>query len=50
MRQNRPPSDGLQFFGTVRIDGRTEVMTVGLHNAAGERLYQVELEPERSLR
>lgn len=27
---NPPPSDGLQFFGHVRIDGRTGTMTVTL--------------------
>jgi alkaline phosphatase D len=26
MRPNRPPSDGRQYFGTVRIDGRSRVM------------------------
>jgi len=45
MKGNRPPSDGFQFFGTVRIDGQTEVMTVSLVNAAGETLYRVDLDP-----
>ena len=27
---NRPPSEGLQFFGQVAIDGATQVMTVTL--------------------
>jgi len=43
MKGNRPPSDGYQFFGTMKIDARTRAMTVGLHNLAGERLYEVEL-------
>jgi alkaline phosphatase D len=47
MRGNRPPSDGLQFFGTVHLDGRTEVLTVSLYKTTGERIYRVELEPER---
>jgi alkaline phosphatase D len=47
MKPNRPPSEGLQFFGTIEIDGRSEVMMVSLLNAAGERLYRVELVPER---
>lgn len=34
-RANRPPSEGLQFFGMVDIDGTSEVMTVSLHNLAG---------------
>lgn len=45
MKPNRPPSDGLQFFGTVRIDGATEVMTVKLHDLSGRALYSVDLPP-----
>jgi alkaline phosphatase D len=45
MKQNRPPSDGLQFYGIGRIDGDTEVMTMSLHDVAGKRLYSVDLEP-----
>lgn len=45
MKPNRPPSEGLQFFGTLRVDARTRALTVGLHNLAGRRIYQVELEP-----
>jgi alkaline phosphatase D len=45
MRPNRPPSDGLQFFGSVRVDGKTEVMTVSLYNLEGARIYSVDLEP-----
>jgi alkaline phosphatase D len=46
MKPNRPPSDGLQFFGTVGIDGRTEVMTVRLHNLEGTVIYTLDLNPE----
>jgi alkaline phosphatase D len=46
MKPNRPPSAGLQFFGTVKIDANTKVMTVALHNLAGEKLYSVNLPPE----
>ncbi|MBD2566953.1 alkaline phosphatase D family protein [Anabaena lutea] len=46
MKQNQPPSAGLQFFGTVKIDGKTEVLTVTLHNLAGEKLYGLDLQPE----
>ena len=42
---NRPPSDGLQFFGFTRISARTRVMTVELRNLAGETIYTVEVEP-----
>jgi alkaline phosphatase D len=43
MKPNRPPSEGLQFFGTVKIDRKTQVMTVTLHNLEGKALYQVDL-------
>jgi alkaline phosphatase D len=43
---NRPPSDGLQFFGFVRIAAATRVMTVELRNVAGNRIYGIDLEPE----
>lgn len=46
MKPNRPPSEGLQFFGMVKIDGTSQVMTVALHNLAGETLYSVDLTPE----
>ena len=37
MKQNRPPSDGMQYFGLARIDGETAVMTVSLHDRKGTR-------------
>jgi len=46
MKGNRPPSDGHQFFGTVRIDSKTSAMTVALHNRGGKRLYSVDLPAE----
>jgi alkaline phosphatase D len=42
---NRPPSDGLQFFGFARIAAATRVMTVELRNLAGETIYTVDLDP-----
>ncbi len=44
-RKNLPPSEGLQFFGQVRIDGVSEVMTVELKDLEGQVLYTVDLEP-----
>lgn len=43
---NLPPSDGFQFFGTVKIDGKTELMTVALYNLEGKLLYSVDLVPQ----
>jgi alkaline phosphatase D len=48
MKPNRPPGEGLQFFGRVQIDGRTETMTVKLHDLGGRDLFSVELEPDRA--
>jgi alkaline phosphatase D len=45
--QNLPPSDGMQFFGHVAIDGATEVMTVTLKDVADKALWSVALEPKR---
>jgi alkaline phosphatase D len=44
MKPNRPPSEGLQFFGTLRIDARTRALTAKLHNLSGKAIYSVELE------
>jgi len=46
-RANRPPSEGLQFFGMVLM--APVVMTVSLHNLAGEVVYTIDLEPEQVL-
>jgi alkaline phosphatase D len=41
------PWGGLQFFGGVHINAATRVMTVRLHNLAGETIYSTDLEPAR---
>jgi alkaline phosphatase D len=45
MKGNRPPSDGLQFFGLLHIDARTRQLTVSLRNVNGKTLYSTELHP-----
>lgn len=47
LQPKRPPSEGLQFFGSVRIDGQSEVMTVSLYNLEGSKVYEVDLEPQQ---
>jgi alkaline phosphatase D len=47
MKPNRSPKDGLQFFGSVRIEAKTRGMTVRLHNLSGEEIYKLSLLPER---
>jgi alkaline phosphatase D len=46
LEANRPPTEGLQFFGTVKIDGASKVMTVALHNLDGKTLFSMDLPPE----
>jgi alkaline phosphatase D len=46
MKPNRPPSEGLQFFGTLEIDPRTRRLTAGLWNLNDEKLWSVVLDEE----
>ena len=46
-KPNRPPSDNLQFFGVVSIEGKTGVATVAHFNRLGEELWKTELTPQR---
>jgi alkaline phosphatase D len=43
MKPNRPPSEGHQFFGLGRIDGRTRALTMQIRNRAGNTLFSIEL-------
>ena len=45
MKPNRPPSEGLQFFGTLDIDGPSRALVARLHDVAGRELYKLELLP-----
>jgi alkaline phosphatase D len=47
MKPNRPPSDGFQFFGTLRVDPRTRTLTAALHDLAGKTIYRHEIEAAR---
>ena len=46
MKPNRPPSEPFQFFGSGRIDRRTQTLTMKLHNVNGE-IYSVDLPASR---
>ncbi len=48
MKPNRPPSDGLQFFGLLDVEGKSGVLRVEIRNRAGATLHRLELEPERA--
>ncbi len=45
-RQNLPPSEGLQFFGHVQIQGATGQMTVTLRDRADVALWSTTLDPK----
>jgi alkaline phosphatase D len=45
MKQNRPPTEGMQYFGLAQIDGATEVLTVSLRDLTGKTLYSVDVHP-----
>lgn len=49
LKLNSPSTAGYQFLGAVKIDGKSDTMTVSLHNLKGERIYTVELPLEASL-
>jgi len=44
LKPNRPPSEGLQFFGTLRIDPSTRRLTAALWNLNNDRLWSQELD------
>lgn len=45
VKNHRSPADGKQYFGTMRIDGKSGVLTVALWDLHGTRLYSVDLPP-----
>jgi alkaline phosphatase D len=45
MKPNRPPSEGRQYYGRVRIPAQSRVMTVSLHELGGGKVFGVDLEP-----
>ena len=49
MKPFRPPSEGLQFFGEMEINGETHTLTVRHFNRIGEELWSTELVPEQGI-
>lgn len=45
--QNAPPSAGLQFFGHVAVDGKTQQMTVTLRDVDDNALWATTIDPVR---
>lgn len=50
MPPNRPPSEGRQYFGVIKIDSRTRRLTVTLRNLADDRLWDLTLDPDAPAR
>ena len=48
--ENLAPCFGMQFFGRVNIDGKTEVMTVTLKDVDNRDLWSVDIEPRPDAR
>ena len=46
MKGNRSPLEGYQFFGAVRIEGTTGILTVSLHDLEGRELFRKMLSPQ----
>jgi alkaline phosphatase D len=44
--QNLPPSEGMQFFGSIAIEGASEVMTVTLKDVDDHALWSTKIEPK----
>jgi alkaline phosphatase D len=45
MKPNRPPSEGLQFFGLLDVEAKTGVLRVEIRNRDGMALHRLEIEP-----
>ncbi len=45
MKQNRPPTESLQFFGMIDLEAATGNLTVTHYNVAGEKLWSKTLSP-----
>jgi alkaline phosphatase D len=45
-RANTPPTEGALYFGHVKIDARTQAMTVGHRDLSGAVLHEVLLAPQ----
>jgi alkaline phosphatase D len=47
MKPNRPPSEGLQFFGTLSVAAGSHALTARLHDLSGRVIFTHELPAER---
>lgn len=49
-RPNRPPSDNLQFYGTLDVAPETRALTAALWDVTGRRLWSIDLAPAEPAR
>ncbi len=47
LKPNRPPDEGLQFFGQLDITPDDQLLTVSIINTAGTRVFEQQFEPAR---
>lgn len=48
MKPNRPPSDGLQFYGRFVVEAKTEALRASLHRRDGREIFATTLPPGRA--
>jgi alkaline phosphatase D len=48
MKPNRPPGDGLQFFGRLVVAAKTEALRASLHDRRGREIFATTLPPGRA--
>lgn len=48
MAPNRPPSEGLQFYGRLVVDAKTEALRASLHRRDGTEIFTTTLPPGRA--
>jgi alkaline phosphatase D len=48
MKPNRPPGDGLQFFGRLVVEAKTEALRASLHDRNGREIFVTTLAPGRA--
>ena len=45
MKPNRPPSEGLQFFGRLVAEASTGALRASLHNRSGREIFSTTIAP-----
>lgn len=48
MKPNRSPADGLQFFGRLMVDAKSDALRASLHERSGREIFTTTLAPGRA--